>query len=51
MCIAGVALPRIRSNPVAKGGGLALAGLVIGAIDVGFWVVWMLTHLEDGPTP
>ena len=45
--LGGVALPRIDANPVARGGGLAWAGLVVGVIDVGFWVLWMLTHLDD----
>ncbi len=41
------ALPRIQANSVAKGEGLAWTGLVVGVIDVGFWVLWMLTHLDD----
>ena len=44
--LAGIALPRIDANPMAKGGGLAWTGLVVGVIDVGFWVVWMLAHMD-----
>jgi len=37
-----IALSRIKANPELEGHGLAMAGLVIGYVAVGGWLIWIL---------
>jgi hypothetical protein len=37
-----IALSRIKANPELEGHGLAVAGLVIGYLAVGGWLIWIL---------
>ena len=37
-----IALSRIKANPELEGHGLAMAGLIIGYIAVGGWLIWIL---------
>ena len=44
----GVAISKISKNPGLKGNGLAVAGLVIGIVDIIGWVIW-LALVASGP--
>jgi hypothetical protein len=37
-----LALSKIRKEPALQGRGLAIAGLVIGYVAVGFWLLWII---------
>lgn len=46
--LGGWALAQVRSTGRTSGRKLALASLVIGLVDVGFWAMWTVSHLTDG---
>jgi len=45
----GVAMRSISKNPGLKGNGLAVAGLVIGIVDIIGWLIWLVLVAAGPP--